>query len=138
MDGGHAPVGAVAAPGLADAGTVDDFERSGAGSTRRRPERERVERRRPELGAGPRASRSATEGREEGAEEGGQKGREEVHAEGCEEGHQEGREEDGAPEGSEEVRRAETRQEEGVLTQCKGTQLGAQAAGQEARAPLRR
>ena len=133
MDGGHAPVGAFAAPGFADAGPVDDFDRSGAGRTRRRPERERVERCRPELGAGPAASRSATEGREEGSEEGREEGREEVHAEGCEEvhaegceeGHQEGREEDGAPEGREEVRRAETRQEEGVVTQRKETQLGA-------------
>ena len=143
VDGRHAPVGAFAAPGFADASTVDAFERPGAGRARRRPERERLERCRSTPGAVSRASRRAAEVREEGAEEGCAKGGEEDREEVGEEGRApEGGEEVRAPEGRTEAREeelgAETRQEEGVVTQFKGTRLGAQAPGQEARAPLRR
>lgn len=148
MDGRHAHVGAVAAPGFAHASAIVFFGRLGARRARRGPKREWIESGRRALRSGPFASFAGTKVRQEGVEESLEEGVEEIlEEEILEEDREEVGGADCAPEDGQEVRtqedreevgRAETCQEEGVVTECKGTQLGAQAPGQEARAPLTR
>lgn len=125
LDGRQPHVGALAAPGAPGAGILGPVRHAGS-----RPERQRIVRTAPALGG-----REPAEVREEGVEEVRREWIEEDREEGGRQIDEEVGEEVGEEIGSQVVG-AETREEESIGAE-RGQPRRAQAAGQEARAPLK-